>query len=114
MVDVELNKARFLQIYEENIKREGSDKLLKWLCDSDFFVAPASSKFHNAILGGLCDHSLNVYDRAVELIENENKKENSLFKNVSAESIAISTLLHDLCKVYYYKVSLRKIGRAHV
>ncbi|MDE7349167.1 MAG: hydrolase, partial [Clostridia bacterium] len=63
MVDVELNKARFLKIYEENIKREGGDKLLKWLCDSDFFVAPASSKFHNAVVGGLCDHSLNVYDR---------------------------------------------------
>ncbi len=107
MVDIELNKARFIKIYEENIKREGSDKLLKWLCDTDFFVAPASSKFHNAVTGGLCGHSLNVYDRAVELVEAENKKENSLFKNISAESIAISTLLHDLCKVDYYKVSLR-------
>ena len=111
MVDVELNKARFLKIYQENIKREGSDKLLEWLCSdrSDFFTAPASSKFHNAVVGGLCDHSLNVYDRAVELIENENKKDNSLFKNISAESIAISTLLHDLCKVNYYQVSLRNV-----
>ncbi len=85
MIDIDLNKARFLKIYRENIQRDGSEKLLKWLCDSDFFTAPASSKFHNAEKGGLCDHSLNVYDRA------------------------IAALLHDLCKVDYYQVSLRNV-----
>ncbi|MCX4362308.1 MAG: HD domain-containing protein [Clostridia bacterium] len=109
MIDIDLNKARFLKIYRENIQRDGSEKLLKWLCDSDFFTAPASSKFHNAEKGGLCDHSLNVYDRAVELIENENKKDNSAFKNITAENIAIAALLHDLCKVDYYQVSLRNV-----
>lgn len=103
----EEKKKIFIEEFEKNIKREGSEKLLKWLCNSDFFVAPASSKFHNAICGGLCDHSLNVFYRAVELIENENKKEDSLFKNVTLENIAVATLLHDVCKVNYYKISFR-------
>ena len=109
MIDLDLNKERFIQLFNKHVAREGSDKLLKWLSDSDFFTAPASSKFHNAVTGGLCDHSLNVFDRAVELIENENKKDGSPFKNVTMESIAIATLLHDVCKVNFYEVQLRNV-----
>ena len=109
MIDLDLNKDRFIQLFNKHVTREGSDKLLKWLTDSDFFTAPASSKFHNAVTGGLCDHSLNVFDRAVELIENENKKDGSPFKNVTMENIAIATLLHDVCKVNFYEVQLRNV-----
>lgn len=109
MIDLDLNKERFVQLFNKYIEREGSEKLLKWLVESDFFTAPASSKFHNAVTGGLCDHSLNVFDRAVELYENENKKENSPFKNISMENIAIATLLHDVCKVNFYEVQLRNV-----
>lgn len=108
-MDLDLNKERFVQLFNKYITREGSEKLLKWLADSDFFTAPASSKFHNAVAGGLCDHSLNVFDRAVELIENENKKDDSLFKNVTMENVAIATLLHDVCKVNFYEVQLRNV-----
>ena len=107
MIALDFNKDRFIQLFNKHVTREGSDKLLKWLTDSDFFTAPASSKFHNAVTGGLCDHSLNVFDRAVELIENENKKDGSPFKNVTMENIAIATLLHDVCKVNFYEVQLR-------
>ena len=57
-------KERFLEIYKKNIKREGADKLLEYLESpaSDFFTAPASSKFHSAYEGGLCEHSINVYE----------------------------------------------------
>ena len=55
-------KERFLKIYEDSIKREGSTELLRWLEDSDFFVAPASTKYHGCHEGGLLEHSLNVYD----------------------------------------------------
>lgn len=108
-MDLDLNKDRFIQLFNKHITREGSDKLLKWLVDSDFFTAPASSKFHNAVTGGLCDHSLNVFDRAVELIENENKKEGSPFKNINMENIAVATLLHDVCKVNFYEVQMRNV-----
>lgn len=109
MIDLDFNKDRFIQLFNKHVTREGNEKLLKWLVDSDFFTAPASSKFHNAVTGGLCDHSLNVFDRAVELIENENKKESSPFKNITMENIAIATLLHDVCKVNFYEVQLRNV-----
>ena len=56
------NKERFISIYKQFIKREGADRLLDYLCASDFFSAPASTRFHGSYPGGLCEHSLNVYD----------------------------------------------------
>ncbi len=52
----------FVHLFEENIKRDGADVLLDWLKKSDFFTAPASTKYHGAYEGGLLEHSLNVYD----------------------------------------------------
>ena len=62
---IEENQEKFVQIFTEHIHREGADNLLDWLINSDYFVAPASSKFHSAYEGGLCQHSLNVFDRFV-------------------------------------------------
>ena len=107
--DIDFNKERFIQIYTKHVKREGSEKLLKWLKDSDFFTAPASSKFHSAVTGGLCAHSLNVFDRAMELLESENKRQDSPLKNITTESVAIAALLHDVCKVNFYEVKLRNV-----
>ena len=59
-------KEEFLSIYKENIKREGSDKLLEWLLKSDFFTAPASTRFHSAHQGGLCEHSVKAYYRFIQ------------------------------------------------
>lgn len=55
-------KERFLAVYKETVTREGSDSLLDWLEHSDFFVAPASTRYHGCYEGGLLQHSLNVYD----------------------------------------------------
>ena len=54
-------KERFFSVYNNAVHRDGSDMLLRWLEDSDFFVAPASTKFHGCHEGGLLQHSLNVY-----------------------------------------------------
>ena len=54
-------KQEFIEIFKENVKRPGADKLLEWLCSSDFFTAPASTKYHCAFEGGLVHHSLNVF-----------------------------------------------------
>ena len=57
------NKERFLSIYDTYIKRAGSDKLIEWMDNrTDFFTAPASTRFHGACKEGLIIHSLNVYD----------------------------------------------------
>ena len=47
-------KDEFLDIFYDNIDRDGADKLLEWLEKSDFFTCPASTKRHNACEGGLC------------------------------------------------------------
>ncbi|MBE6889937.1 MAG: HD domain-containing protein [Oscillospiraceae bacterium] len=101
------DKERFIHIYNENIKREGADKLLDFLENkSDFFTAPASTRYHNAFEGGLLRHSLNVYDCLCDYMERPRIKEQYKL-TASAETIAVVALLHDVCKVNFYRVSYR-------
>jgi len=103
-------KEKFLEIYRDKIKREGADKLLDYLLSpsSDFFTAPASARYHGAYSGGLLEHSLNVYDCLNDYLSRERAKE--LYKmNYSEESIAIVSLLHDLCKIDCYKEGTRNV-----
>jgi hypothetical protein len=104
------NKERFIEIYNKYIKREGADKLLEFLLSpsSDFFTAPASARFHSSYEGGLLDHSLNVYDALVGYLSNPRVKEAYGFE-YSDESIAIVSLLHDLCKIGVYKKGFRNV-----
>lgn len=97
-------KEQFIEIYQREIKREGAQKMLEYLENSDFFTAPASTKFHLSREGGLCEHSINVYYRLKELVKNE---KSDWAKNVSGESIAIIALLHDVCKTGMYVVDYR-------
>ena len=101
-------KERFLEIYNTYIKREGADKLLEFLLNSDFFTAPASSRFHSAFEGGLALHSLNVYDCLKSYLETDRAK-NTFGFSYSEESIAIVSLLHDLCKIGVYKKGFRNV-----
>ena len=96
-------KEEFIKIYNENITREGSDKLLAYLDSpqSDFFTAPASTRFHGAFEGGLLEHSVNVYHCLVDYLSRE-RVQTTYGLSYSAESIAICALLHDLCKVNCY------------
>ena len=100
------DKEDFIKIYKENITREGSDKLLEFLEKSDFFTAPASTRYHGAYEGGLLRHSLNVYECLVEYLARERVQQKYRL-NVSPESAAIAALLHDICKVNFYTVSMR-------
>ena len=102
------NQERFMQIFQEKITRDGADKLLDFLVKSDFFTAPASTRYHLACEGGLLQHSLNVYDCLVDILNRPRMKE--LYKvEYSDESIAIAGLLHDICKVNFYKTSFRNV-----
>ena len=101
-------KDEFIQIFSDNIHREGAAELLKWLESTDFFTAPASTRFHSCHEGGLCEHSLNVYHRLHEIVGYEP----SSLANTGAdleETVAICGLLHDACKANFYKVSSRNI-----
>lgn len=101
------DKELFIKIYNENIKRDGADKLLDFLENkSDFFTAPASTRYHNAFEGGLLRHSLNVYECLCAYMERERVKENYKL-TASSETIALVALLHDVCKVNFYRTSWR-------
>ena len=100
-------KERFLEIYNEKITREGADKLLDFLLNgSDFFTAPASTRYHGAHEGGLVEHSLNVYDCLKDMVDRLKERYGIEYPE---ESIAIAGLLHDICKVNFYKTSYRNV-----
>ena len=102
-------KNKFIEIFNKNITRDGADKLLAYLTspNCDFFTAPASTKFHCSYEGGLCEHSLNVYNCLKSYLETERAKEFGL--EFTDETIAIVSLLHDVCKTNTYKVSTRNV-----
>lgn len=104
------NKERFIDIYKKHIHREGSERLLEFLLskNSDFFVAPASARFHGSYEGGLLDHSLNVYDCLKDYLSRNRVKE-TYGLSYNEESIAIVALLHDLCKINCYKKGTRNV-----
>ncbi|MBR3879572.1 MAG: HD domain-containing protein [Clostridia bacterium] len=104
------NKEKFVAIYKEKIKRDGADKLLDFLLSSssDFFTAPASTRFHGNYEGGLLEHSLNVYECLCDIMKRPRIKEVYGIE-YSEESIAIAALLHDLCKINFYNVSFRNV-----
>ena len=103
-------KERFIEIYNTYIKRDGADKLLEYLTSKncDFFDAPASTRFHGSYKGGLCEHSLNVYECLKAYLESDRVK-NTYNLDYSDETIAIVALLHDLCKINVYKPSFRNV-----
>lgn len=103
--EIQAVKDKVLELINENVHREGTDKLVNWLKSSDFFYAPASTKFHLSCEGGLAKHSLNVLSRLIREVINEfGSVEDSPY---SMESLVIVGLMHDLCKVGFYKKSMR-------
>lgn len=94
-------KDEFIAVFKDKIKRQGSQELLDWMLKTDFFTAPASTKYHCACPEGLVMHSLSVYNVMVEKHFEEGVD--------NPESFAICALLHDLCKAQFYKVSSRNV-----
>ena len=94
-------KQKFIEYYQANIHREGADRLLEWLQTTDFFTAPASTRYHCACPSGLVQHSVNVYE---VMMEKHFDPETD-----SAESFALCALLHDVCKAQFYKISTRNV-----
>ncbi len=94
------NKERFVSLCA-SVKRKGISELLEWLGKSDFYTAPASTRFHGSYEGGLVQHSLNVYDELKRLL--------SIYPEIecSEETAVIISLFHDLCKVNFYGIDKR-------
>ncbi len=101
----EYEKELFENLYREHIHRPGSEELLSWLNQTDFFTAPASTKYDMAVPHGLVNHSIGMYQRLTALVKMENLKAND-------ESVAIVGLLHDVGKANYFAEEEKNVKNA--
>ena len=99
------NKEKFRGLAGK-IERSGIHDLMAFIEKSDFFTAPASTRFHGAYEGGLLEHSLNVYEILQQKKSNDPIWAEKLGK-LDDESILIVALFHDICKTYYYSTEMR-------
>ena len=99
-------KEEFLKILR-TVNREGMEDFIKFLESTDFFTAPASTRFHGNYAGGLVEHSMKVYEILVEKVKNSSKK-----IEVSDDTLKIVALLHDVCKANFYKIDYRNAKNA--
>ena len=88
-----------------SVKRDGIPELLAYLTDkTDFFIAPSSTKYHDAVEGGLLHHSLEVYHNLIEL--------SKIFKtDLPQDSLTLIALLHDVCKTNFYRLEKKQLPR---
>ena len=100
------SQQAFLMLSNNFINRQGIEKLNSWLQNTDFFTAPASTRFHGAYPGGLVEHSLNVamhlfdlYDKFPQLF--------GISEGLAKESLALVALYHDVCKANFYKIGTK-------
>lgn len=102
-------KTEFVTAVTDNISRDGIVELMGWLEGTDFYVAPASTRFHGSYEGGLLEHSLAVYKRLVQFSDYFDRE---MFGGApdytwDKETIAIVALFHDICKIGCYKTEMR-------
>lgn len=94
------NKERFISLCN-SVQREGMPDLMNWLATTDFYTAPASTRYHGAYEGGLLQHSLNVYDELKRVLDAYPEIQ------CSPESAIICALFHDFCKINFYSTEKR-------
>lgn len=91
-------------------ERTGVENLIAYIGASDFYTAPASTKYHGSFMGGLLHHSLEVYknlDKKTSGSEHNVWRETLAEENVGNDSIIIVALLHDICKTHFYTTELK-------
>ena len=113
-MNIENNIARF-EAELAKVKRPGMDKLLEYIQKSDFYKAPASTKYHLACPGGLLQHSLNVLDALRGLLSWrsdgnwEYRAAGKVVDTIPDDSVIMMALLHDICKTHFYGTSTRNV-----
>jgi len=113
-MNIENNITRF-EAELAKVQRPGMDKLLEYIRKSDFYTAPASTKYHLAAPGGLLQHSLNVLDALRGLLDWrsdgawEYRAAGKVVATIPDESVTVMALLHDICKTHFYGTSTRNV-----
>lgn len=100
------NVRRFEELLNQ-VDREGMPQLLGYIRDkSDFYTAPASTRFHLSAEGGLLQHSLNVYECLQRKAEG-NTIWRDILEAAGKDALILCPLLHDLCKTHFYKIDFK-------
>ena len=92
------DKERLDLMMATNLSEIVNEDFLKWLAESGFFTAPASTKYHGNYEGGLFDHSFMVMNLLVEL-----SAANGLKWKRPASPFLVG-MFHDLCKIDQYRI----------
>lgn len=96
--------SKFWEYYVSLLRktnRDGIEDLIAWLDTTDFKTAPASTQYHNNFRGGLLLHSLDVYYHMYDF------KSFIDFFDIPEDTIILTSLLHDICKINTYTESVR-------
>ena len=96
------NKEQFVLALKAT-GRKGVDNVLARLDELGFFKAPASTKFHGSVEGGLLQHSLSVYYEARMIRKIQIQIRPEIANRLTEDSVIIVSLLHDVCKAEIYK-----------
>ncbi len=104
---IEKEKERFCKLLLDT-GRENMEYVIEDLEALGFFKAPASVRNHDNYEGGLVHHSLQVYDTAMALREALIKLNPELELQLPPDSVAVATLLHDVCKADIYRKTVRQ------
>lgn len=99
-------KEKYIELLRST-KRSGIENLIKWLNTTDFFTAPASTRFHLSRKHGLLEHSLNVYKELVDIWANESRD----LPRYDSDNLIIVSLLHDVCKANFYSISEKNVKK---
>lgn len=110
-----MNREQLIARFEaemSKVQRPGVDKLMEYIRKSDFYTAPASTRYHLSCEGGLLQHSLNVLDALRGLLIAvpggcEYRVHGKPVARLTEENVIIMALLHDICKTYFYTTSWR-------
>lgn len=108
ILDMSSRSADYMQLMKEIFDQKGAsnvqwERFSNWICQTDFFNGPASSRFHGSFEGGLCEHHLDVYNECVDLVKLPK------FESVDPVSAYLTALVHDFCKIGLYTSYMRNV-----
>ena len=95
-------KINFFETVLRNTNREGIENVINFARKTDFYKAPASGTYHSNYEGGLLDHSIIVYLLCMKFRDAMVAEKPELADKLTDDMIAISALLHDICKTCFY------------
>ena len=114
--DNRMSQQEKIEMFESllmSTNRPGIEKVIEYVRGTDFYTAPASSKYHSNYDGGLLDHCLCVYACAEDMREQMIKYDPVLAENIPVDSLIICTLLHDICKTSFYRKTIKYRKNEH-